>query len=144
MPENRAFRGYVCVHSRIPGAPVDHSPTLGSPGARALMTRRGRLKALLATREDGFSLKDLQEIMEAKRGSLLDDLRHLQLSLRHTPETLLMVPPGCLECGFTFRMEEPRAPSRCPKCKGVKLTEPIFKVDAPSPASAHGAERVQA
>lgn len=105
-----------------------------------MITRRLRLRELLKTREDGFSLREIQDIMEAKRGSLLSDLRHLQLSLRHTSETLLMAPPACRSCGFTFRMEEPRAPSRCPKCKSVDVSDPIFKVDGP-PAPAASSER---
>ena len=99
-----------------------------------MKTRRGRLKELLQTRESGYTLKEIQDIMEAKRQALLMDLRHLQMSLRHTSATLLMVPPECRACGFTFRVEHPKAPSRCPRCKSDKVTDPVFRVDAPQPA----------
>ncbi|HWG91494.1 MAG TPA: transcriptional regulator [Candidatus Thermoplasmatota archaeon] len=95
-----------------------------------MMTRRGRLRELLKTRDDGFSLKEIQDIMDVRRGALLDDLRHLQLSLKHEEETLLVAPPACIECGFTFHLKEPRAPGRCPSCKSEKIRDPVFKVEA--------------
>lgn len=94
-----------------------------------LKTRRERLRELLASREEGFSLEEIEDILDLKRSTILDDLKHLQLSLRHRPERMLMVPPTCRTCGFTFRLEEPRAPGRCPVCKGESVLLPVFKVE---------------
>lgn len=95
-----------------------------------MLTRRARLRELLGSREEGFALAEIEEILEVERSVALDDLRHLQMSLRHAEESLLMVPPRCDSCGFTFRSEEPKAPSKCPSCKNRRIVDPVFKVAA--------------
>ena len=65
-----------------------------------------------------------------RRDVALSDLKHLQLSLRHREETLLMVPPACTTCGYTFRLDAPKAPSKCPQCRSKKIEMPVFKVAA--------------
>lgn len=94
-----------------------------------MKTRRERLRELLATREEGYSLDEIEEILEARRQVVIDDLRHLQMSLRHRPERMLMVPPRCDTCGYTFRVEQPKAPGRCPACKSEAVVAPVFKVE---------------
>jgi predicted Zn-ribbon and HTH transcriptional regulator len=71
---------------------------------------------------------EIQDIFDVGRSVALADLRHLQLSLRHERENLLMVPPACEACGYTFRMDEPRAPGRCPICRSERVLDPVFKV----------------
>ena len=82
----------------------------------------------MASRDEGFSLEEIEDILDLNRSALLDDLRHLQMSLRHRPERMLVVPPSCRTCGYTFRIEEPRAPGRCPVCKSEAVLLPVFKV----------------
>lgn len=93
-------------------------------------TRRERLSELLFSTEDGLTLEQIEKILEVRRSTAISDLEHLRLSFRHRPATLLMVPPSCVDCGFTFRLERAKAPSKCPDCKSVDLTEPIFKAQA--------------
>lgn len=93
-------------------------------------TRRERLRELLLSSEDGLPLDAIEKILEANRSTVIADLEHLRLSFRHQDATLLMVPPSCGQCGFTFRLDAPKAPSRCPVCKSRDLTQPIFKATA--------------
>ena len=93
-------------------------------------TRRERLKELLLSTEEGIALDAIEKILEAKRQVILDDLEHIRLSFRHQSATLLMVPPSCTTCGFVFRAESPKAPSKCPVCKSRELSMPIFKAEA--------------
>lgn len=93
-------------------------------------TRRERLKELLLSTDEGIALDAIEKILEAKRQVILDDLEHLRLSFRHQSATLLMVPPSCTTCGFVFRAEAPKAPSKCPVCKSRELSMPIFKAQA--------------
>lgn len=86
------------------------------------------MRELLATREDGFSLEEIEDIFDLTRSRALDDLRHIHKSLRRAKTHLMMVPPRCVACGFVFDAEEPKAPSKCPKCKSDRLVDPIFKV----------------
>lgn len=93
-------------------------------------TRRERLRDLLLSTEDGLTLEQIEKILEVKRQTAVRDLEHLRLSLRHKAETLMMIPPACTSCGFVFRLEAPKAPSRCPMCKSRDLSEPVFKAAA--------------
>ncbi|MEA3200837.1 MAG: transcriptional regulator [Thermoplasmata archaeon] len=92
-------------------------------------TRRERLRELLFTASDGLPLDEIEKRLEARRGTILADLEHLRLSFKHQDATLLMVPPTCLQCGFVFRLDVPKAPSKCPMCKRRTLSAPIFKAE---------------
>lgn len=91
-------------------------------------TRRQRLRDLLAEHEHGLDLEELKTALDATRGVVLEDLRHLQMSLRHAEETLQVAPPTCRECAYAFNLDAPKAPSRCPICKSEDLTLPVFRV----------------
>lgn len=93
-------------------------------------TRRERLRELLLSTTEGLSLDQIERILEVRRQVAIDDLEHLRLSMRNRAETLMMVPPSCVSCGFVFRLDAPKAPSRCPKCKSRDLADPIFKATA--------------
>jgi hypothetical protein len=93
-------------------------------------TRRERLRELLLASEDGIPLDAIEKILEAPRSTVINDLEHLRLSFRHQRATLLMVQPSCVDCGFTFQLDHPKAPSRCPACKSRALNQPIFKAEA--------------
>lgn len=108
------------------GAPSDASRRVDTLGR----TRRERLKELLFSTEDGVSLDALERLLETRRQTLIADLEHLRLSFRHQAAVLLMVPPSCGTCGYTFRLDVPKAPSKCPACKSRDLSEPIFKATA--------------
>lgn len=95
-----------------------------------MITRRLRLKELLATREEGYRLDEIIQILAITRETAISDLKHLQLSLRHREARLLMVPPACGTCGFTFRVEAPKAPTKCPQCRSKKIEMPVFKVES--------------
>lgn len=90
-------------------------------------TRRERLKELLFEAEEGVPLDAIEKILEAPRSTIIQDLEHLRLSFRHQSARLLMVPPSCVTCGYVFRLDAPRAPSKCPACKSRDLNAPIFK-----------------
>ncbi len=38
---------------------------------------------------------------------------------------VVMLPPKCMNCGFEF--ENPK-PSKCPKCRGERISEARFKI----------------
>jgi len=102
---------------------------LMSPGTGLGSTRRRRLRALLLSTDDGLSLDEIEKILEVRRSIAIQDLEHLRLSFKHQDATLLMVPPACTTCGFVFRLDVPKAPSRCPACKSRALSAPIFKAE---------------
>lgn len=91
------------------------------------MTRRERLRELLLSTDEGLTLEQIERILEVKRQVAIADLEHLRLSFRNRRATLLMVPPACTTCGYVFRLDAPKAPSRCPSCKSRALSDPVFK-----------------
>ena len=95
-------------------------------------TRRRRLRDLLLSTDDGLALDEIERILDAPRSTVIDDLEHLRRSFRHQDARLLMVPPSCTTCGYVFRLDAPKAPSRCPACKSRALSQPIFKAQAES------------
>ena len=57
-------------------------------------------------------------------------LEHLERSLREADALLVVEPPACLSCGFVFRKRERLSrPSRCPACRGERLTSARFAVE---------------
>ena len=108
-----------------------YEATADAPNDPALgQTRRRRLRELLLQSEDGYSLDELEKILETRRSTLLADLEHLRLSFRHQAHTLFMAPPACGTCGYVFRLDSVKAPSKCPCCKSRSLSMPIFKAAA--------------
>jgi predicted Zn-ribbon and HTH transcriptional regulator len=103
-----------------------------SSGTGLSPTRRQRLRELLLAADDGLSLEEIERLLEVKRATAIADLEHLRRSFRHQDARLLMVPPSCTTCGFVFRLDAPKAPSRCPVCKSRSLSEPIFKAETAS------------
>ena len=122
------------MSSRAPPSPPDGADgdAAGIRGPRPVFgrTRRERLRELLLSTDEGIPLDAIEKILEAPRSTVINDLEHLRLSFKHQDATLLMVPPSCTSCGFTFRLDVPKAPSRCPVCKSRDLSQPIFKATA--------------
>lgn len=121
------------MSSRGPPFPPDGaSGDAGPRGPESAFgrTRRERLRELLLSTEEGLPLDEIEKILETRRSTIINDLEHLRRSFRHQDRRLLMVPPECTSCGFKFRLDAPKAPSRCPSCKSRDLSEPIFKAQA--------------
>lgn len=54
-------------------------------------------------------------------------LEEFRRSLRHRDESLMVLPPECMECGFS-EFTDSLNPSRCPECRSERLSEPVFKI----------------
>lgn len=92
-------------------------------------TRRQRIVELLSLGE--WTLEELKEEMGVPIPVLVDDLRHVDKSLRHAAGELHVEPARCIECGFVFRERPKRrakTPSRCPDCKSERIAPPRFRV----------------
>jgi predicted Zn-ribbon and HTH transcriptional regulator len=95
----------------------------------ATSTRRRQIIDLLEQGEWGFD--ELRRELETSVRALEDDLRHVELSLKHGGSRLWVEPARCLGCGFKFQDRAPRrfhAPSRCPKCRSERIAEPRLRV----------------
>ena len=89
------------------------------------MTRRKDIIDLLS--KQSMTVRELTVWFHADTRDILIDLEHIAQSVR--PSRLIMEPSSCRQCGFVFKKRERRKrPSKCPECKGEKITEPVFSI----------------
>jgi len=73
-----------------------------------------------------LGLKDL------KPRDIYEHLRHIAKTVKaqsHGKEILVMIPPSCRKCGYTFKeLDKPKKPSKCPRCKSERISPPAFKI----------------
>ena len=65
------------------------------------------------------------------RDLVYEDLKHIAKTIRRLSggkETLVMQVPYCRDCGFIFKLDRPKKPSRCPRCKSYRIAPPAFKI----------------
>ncbi len=96
----------------------------GGPEARLATPRR----ALEGALRDGWrTALELSRAVGLPEREVAGHLEHLARSLKASGEKLEISPARCLGCEFEFRdRSRPRPPSRCPKCRGERITAPRF------------------
>ncbi|MDH5816077.1 MAG: transcriptional regulator [Candidatus Nezhaarchaeota archaeon] len=69
-------------------------------------------------------------LADIKSRDVYEHLKHIAKSVRAKGhEVLVMIPPSCRTCGFTFtNLDKPKKPSKCPKCKSERIAPPAFKI----------------
>jgi predicted Zn-ribbon and HTH transcriptional regulator len=81
-------------------------------------------------RDNPMTVSQLARALDEDRKAVVSDLEHLQKSLRHSEYELEITPAECRKCGFVFGTHKLRKPSRCPECKGERLTDPVLEIRA--------------
>jgi predicted Zn-ribbon and HTH transcriptional regulator len=95
---------------------------------RSATVRESLRHALLAAPATAHELSQLIGIREHE---VADHLAHLERSLKHKGEQLVIEPPTCLACGFAFTHRHRfTRPSACPKCRGRRISHPQFRIEA--------------
>lgn len=87
------------------------------------MNRRQLLDALGPTPR---SPSDLAAQLGVSRRDVEEALPHIVRSARAAGRRLLIVPARCRLCDFTFDESRLSRPSRCPRCHGASLHEPLI------------------
>ncbi len=73
--------------------------------------------------------RELSGELRLSEREVLRHLEHLERSLKEEGAKLIVDPPACLACGFVFRKRERlNRPSRCPVCRGERLSPARFSV----------------
>jgi len=86
------------------------------------MTRRQQIIGLLS--KQSMTLRELTVLFHADSKDILMQLDNISKSKK-----LRMQPSQCKNCDFVFKEREKRKrPNKCPKCKGGKITEPMFLI----------------
>ena len=99
------------------------------PDLRSATVRQSLLEAL---REGLASARDLSKRVGIPERDVAGHLEHLERSLRHGDERLVVEPPLCLACGFAFRRRERHRhtrPGRCPACHERRISLPRFRIE---------------
>lgn len=87
---------------------------------------RQELSKVLHARE--WAATELARHFHVPVSEIIDDLRHIQKSLKHTERSLVIDPAECRNCGFRFSPEKLNKPSRCPTCKGNRIRDPLMEI----------------
>jgi predicted Zn-ribbon and HTH transcriptional regulator len=75
--------------------------------------------------------RDLSAEVGLREKDVADHLAHLQRSLAHRGERLVVEPATCLACGFAFRERERLTrPGACPGCRSTRIDPPAFRIEA--------------
>jgi hypothetical protein len=83
-----------------------------------------------ALRAGPATARDLSRAVGASERDVLAHLVHLGRSLRGRGERLAIAPATCLDCGFSFaKRERPARPSHCARCRGARVTLPVFSIE---------------
>ena len=90
-------------------------------------TVRQRIIAILL--EGPATAKELSAHASIPEKDVLPHLAHIQKSLHHGQQRLVMDPASCRTCGFVFRKRERLSkPGRCPSCQHSFLEAPVFRI----------------
>lgn len=96
------------------------------PAPRHATIRQALAEAL---RHGAHSAHDLSRLIGLPEKAVAGHLDHLVRSLPAHGERLLVTSPECLTCGYPFPARQRLTrPSRCPKCRGTHLAEPVFRI----------------
>jgi transcriptional regulator len=94
--------------------------------ARETTVREALRRAL---REERLTARDLSARVGIGEKDVAEHLQHLARSLKPGEERLHVEPARCLGCGFVFTDRARLGkPSRCPRCKGQRLTPARYAV----------------
>lgn len=73
------------------------------------------------------TIRELSQALGISEREVIAHLPHVRQSAKHKGYEFVIEPSKCLKCGFIFEHRERWAkPSRCPECKGEKITNPMF------------------
>jgi predicted Zn-ribbon and HTH transcriptional regulator len=76
------------------------------------------------------SARDLSRELGVSERDVLRHVEHLERTLKAEGAKLIVDPPTCLSCGFVFhKRERLNRPSRCPVCRGERLSPARFGVE---------------
>jgi hypothetical protein len=90
------------------------------------MSRRREIIDILQKEE--HSACELARLFRTRPDAVLRDLVHIEKSLKAERKRLSIRMPYCKNCGFVFKLKEPRSPSKCPNCRSEWMEDPRFKV----------------
>ncbi len=72
-----------------------------------------------------YSISELSKSAGKAEKEIVDQLTHIRKS-----SNLVIEPSRCINCDFVFiKRDRLKKPGKCPKCHGVRITEPKFAIE---------------
>jgi predicted Zn-ribbon and HTH transcriptional regulator len=88
-----------------------------------------RERILEALRDGAVTARDLSQLVGIREHDVAAHLEHVEHSLKHRAETLVIEPSVCRDCGFAFTQRHRYTrPGSCPNCRGRRISLPRFWV----------------
>ena len=74
------------------------------------------------------TISSIAHELKLTREDVEDHVKHLLKSARADGQTITVEPARCRSCGYVFDATKLTKPSKCPKCKGTRLYEPLIQI----------------
>ncbi len=94
---------------------------------------RQRIAKLLEESKEPLTADEIARIFDIDINDVYIHLEHIAKSIKRLysgKKVLLMTTPRCRKCGYIFKIEKPKKPSRCPKCKSELIEPPQFIISS--------------
>lgn len=75
-----------------------------------------------------MTVRELSQSAGISEDAVHQHLEHLIRSIRAEGGEVEIIPPECLNCGFTFDSGRTTKPGKCPECKGTRILPPSIRV----------------
>jgi predicted Zn-ribbon and HTH transcriptional regulator len=88
-----------------------------------------RQKIFLLLNDKEMTAREISQAIGIREREVYEHLPHVALSATAQKRKLVVLPFGCLSCGYAFE-ERKRftRPSRCPRCKKTHIETPTYRL----------------
>ena len=94
-------------------------------------TETARTALCEALRAGPLGPRAISQQLRLSEREVLHHLEHLERSLKHTSERLVVEPARCVACGFEFEdRTRLTKPGRCPACRATRIAPPRYSVSS--------------
>ena len=91
-------------------------------------TQMFRKDLITLLHDNPLRLSEIARLYDVPLKEVLDDVKHLRKTLKHSAYRLDIMPAECRKCGFVFSAEKLSKPSKCPQCRSTWLEEPVMQI----------------
>ncbi|MEM0132073.1 MAG: transcriptional regulator [Saccharolobus sp.] len=97
--------------------------------SKNFLTTREKLFLLLYYSDEPLDAREIMKRLEIKKEKeVYEHIEHLAKSSKRKDYIIIVIPPKCKNCGYEFKSEKLKKPTRCPICKSEKITSPKFLI----------------
>ena len=89
------------------------------------MTHRRQIGDML---KQPRTISSIAHELKLTREDVEDHVKHLVKTARADGHAINVEPARCRSCGYVFDESKLTKPSKCPKCKGTRLYEPLIQI----------------